>query len=133
MKIELEEPYASLYDKGYLLESKSGRKYVTFAKNSRVVTTTSYARYLLSVKEGEIIQRHLEVDHIDDDRTNDSYDNLQAITGEENRKKQLFERPAAEKHGTISCYRYCKCAKCRHGKSLYNAGKLDDYKKLNGL
>ena len=133
MKIKLEEPYAALYDTGYLLESKSGRKYVTFTKDGKVVTTTSYARYLLSVKDGEIVPPHLEVDHIDGDRTNDNINNLQAITGKENRDKHVYERPSSQKHGTLSCYRYCRCNKCLLGKKLYSSGKIDEYKKLNDM
>ena len=50
-------------------------------------TTISYARYLMSVKEGRILEDYEEVDHIDNDKSNDNIDNLQILSLDENKLK----------------------------------------------
>lgn len=91
MLIELEEPFKSMYRCGYLNDNADGRKRVAFAgTDGKIVSGMSYARYLMSVKLGYIVPDHLEVDHKDDDRTNDSIDNLQLLTEEENKLKQSY-------------------------------------------
>lgn len=40
----------------------------------------SYSRYLMCVKEGRILSKNEEVDHIDNNKTNDDPSNLQIIT-----------------------------------------------------
>jgi hypothetical protein len=47
----------------------------------------SYARYLLSVREGRWLECGEEADHKDDDRLNDDPDNLQVLTAAVNRGK----------------------------------------------
>lgn len=92
-------------------------------------TTMSYARYLYSVKEGRMLSKLEQVDHIDNDKTNDAVENLRILTARENSIKQgMLMRKSI--HGSLSCYRYCKCNKCKLGKSLYSRGNIDEYKKL---
>jgi hypothetical protein len=90
MKIELEEPFKSLWNGGYLIEgSKSagtGRKMVVLHNNSKDRTTISYARYLWIINNGDI-SSSLEVDHINNDRTDDRLENLQLLTKGENLDK----------------------------------------------
>ena len=66
----------------------------------------------MSVKLGRMLEAWEEVDHIDNDKTNDSLDNLQILCGEENRKKyRNTQNPAA--HGTYANYRHgCRCDEC---------------------
>lgn len=47
----------------------------------------SYARYLLCVQEGRLLEAGEEADHMDDDRLNDAASNLQALTKAANRRK----------------------------------------------
>jgi hypothetical protein len=53
----------------------------------------SYARYLLSVREGRLLSTEEEADHIDDDRLHDAKDNLQVLSKEENAKKYAQTNP----------------------------------------
>ena len=50
-------------------------------------TTLSHARYLMCVKEGRWLSPEEQVDHVDDDKLNDSLDNLQILSRAENIKK----------------------------------------------
>lgn len=52
----------------------------------------SYARYLMSVKLGRKLTKDEHVDHIDEDKTNDDIDNLQILTPEQNKAKNLAYR-----------------------------------------
>lgn len=89
MRIELEEPYKSMFKTGYLNVGTDGRRRVWFTdQNGITVFGTSYARYLMSVKLGYLVPDHLEVDHKDDDFTNDDINNLQLLTQEQNLLKQ---------------------------------------------
>lgn len=51
-------------------------------------STVSYARYLMAVKLGRFLTDQEEVDHIDDNRTNDDINNLQILTPKQNREKR---------------------------------------------
>lgn len=88
-KIKAEYPYDDYYI--YIVNNKNeGRRYaVLYPIDSKKCkrTTISYARYLMSIKEGRILDSNEEVDHIDEDRINDSIDNLQILNGTENKKK----------------------------------------------
>ena len=92
MWIELEEPYKALWDKGYLSVSEEGRKYLSLYKNGVRVSSTTYARYLMSVKLGHFVPDHLTVDHKDNDCTNDDPNNLQLLTQSENSLKESQRR-----------------------------------------
>ena len=91
MVINLEEPYSSLYRKGYLRISKDGRKRIDLVNNSKDRTTISYARYIMSVSLGCVLSKDYEVDHIDRDKTNDDISNLQVLSVEEHRQKTTKE------------------------------------------
>lgn len=69
---------------------KEGRWYanlIPIDSTKRRRTTMSYARYLMSVKLGRILESWEHVDHIDNDKTNDSIENLQLLTLAENNIK----------------------------------------------
>ena len=91
MVINLEEPYSSLYRKGYLRIPKDGRKMVDLFNSSEDRTTISYARYAMCVNLGYILSKDYEVDHIDRDKTNDDIINLQVLTVAEHRQKNSKE------------------------------------------
>ena len=111
MKIELKEPFKSKWKFGYLVVNSENRRNIILYNSPKERTTISYARYLMSVSLGKEIQKELVVDHIDNDQTNDTIENLQLLTLKENNKKAgLLKRK--NNHGTLSCYRYCKCTLC---------------------
>lgn len=62
------------------------RRMVTLKKPGHT-TTMAYARYLMCVKESRWLEIAEQVDHIDDDRLNDSLDNLQVLTPSANTSK----------------------------------------------
>lgn len=87
MKIELEEPYRSKWRFGYLRVSSEGRRILDLYNSDQDRTTISYARYLYGVKLGYEVPSEYEVDHSDENRLNDDVNNLQLLTGVENRLK----------------------------------------------
>ena len=90
MIIELQEPFKSLWRNGYLVINPENRRNVCLVNSEQNRTTISYARYLICVKLGYILSSEFEVDHIDDDKTNDDIGNLQVLTSEENKLKEQF-------------------------------------------
>lgn len=108
MRIELDEPYRSMYKAGYLNAGTDGRRRVWFTdENGVTVAGTSYARYLMSVKLGYLVPDHLEVDHKDNDFTNDDINNLQLLTEEQNKLKERLNYVENEQ----ACYGFT-CAYC---------------------
>ena len=88
MKITLEYPFTELYNTGYTHVGNEGRKLITLKKFNGELVGTSYARYLMAVKLGRFLTDQEEVDHIDNNKTNDDPNNLQILTPEQNREKQ---------------------------------------------
>ncbi len=134
MVIDLEEPYSSLYRKGYLRISKDGRKRVDLFNNDKDRTTISYARYIMSVSLGYVLSKDYEVDHIDRDKTNDDISNLQVLTVSEHKQKNskemttgrtctivvcencgkdLLRETSTLRYKTYYCNNYCREAKQR--------------------
>ena len=90
MKIELEEPFRSKWLHGYIRTSNEGRKIIDLYSSDTNRTTISYARYLMCVHLGYILSDEYEVDHKNDDKTDDLLTNLQVLTKEQNRLKQEY-------------------------------------------
>lgn len=84
MKIELEFPFNDIWRHGYIVINKENRRMVCLVNSKTFRTTISYARYLMCVKERRILAKNEHVDHINDDKTNDSIENLQILTQREN-------------------------------------------------
>lgn len=100
-------------------------------------TTLSYARYLMSVKEKRFLNEDEEIDHIDNDKTNDDINNLQIITPLKNKLKQativgsewvvlkcpncnkIFERKKKNTHLTKGHGKSTSC--CRKCASIFGA------------
>lgn len=57
--------------------------------------TLTYAKYILSVKLGRILNSEEEVDHINGDKTDDRTENLQILTRAQHKEKTLSETPIA--------------------------------------
>lgn len=90
LEIELEEPFKSKWQKAYLFVSTENRKTVIFSSDNRDNSITTYARYLYGVYLGYEVPSHLQVDHINNDKTDDRLENLQLLTLQENRLKEYY-------------------------------------------
>ena len=78
--IDLEYPYNEIWKKGYLNTNKENRKTLTLYNSHGDRSSTQYARYLLAVSLGRFLTEQEHVDHIDNDKTNDSLENLRVVS-----------------------------------------------------
>lgn len=104
-RIKAEYPYNDywLYKVWHKNEGRWQANLVSIS-NTKIRTTLSYARYLMSVKCGRILDKSEQVDHIDNDKSNDAIENLQILSQEENKKKQeLYYSEANPKYISLSC------------------------------
>lgn len=96
---------------GPWLNQTTGRLHVTLYKvvnYKHFQTTLTLARALMEVKLGRKLESYEEVDHIDEDRTNDSIDNLQLLSSTENVRKQHGYDNDTPQHQELVCP---KCSK----------------------
>lgn len=106
MKIDLIGPYAILYSIGYLRSDNDGRKRVDLKNSNLDRTTITYAKYLMSIKLNRVINGEIEeVDHIDNNCSNDNIENLQLLSPVEHKIKTGLERGGRT-------YVSCLCAYC---------------------
>lgn len=117
MIIQLQEPFASKWSRGYLVINNQNRRNVILFNNDADRTIISYARYLMGVKLGYFVPDHLEVDHRDDDKTNDDINNLQLLTGEENRLKEQYRQAMERTFYGFHCV-YCDTSFILSGREL---------------
>ena len=109
MKIDLEEPFKSIWNNGYIVINPENRRNVILFNSRNDRTTISYARYLMSVHLGYIVPDEYEVDHRDDDKTNDDINNLQLLTKEQNKlKQQYYFTMYEQEHCGFTCP-ICEC------------------------
>lgn len=88
MKIKLDYPFDMEWKHGYLrVDKKTGRKRLDLYNSPSDRSTISYARYLKCVDLGYILTEDYEVDHRDNNCTNDDLDNLNVLTKEEHLKR----------------------------------------------
>lgn len=73
---------------------KDGRKIVILYKSKKQRTTRQYAKVVLEVKIGRRLLSGEEVDHIDEDHTNDDPNNLGILS-----KRQNIQKALKNKHG----------------------------------
>lgn len=107
MTFKPEHPFSN-YSKGYHTFNKiSGRHEVTLYDKSIGTKRLSRARYNMCVNLGYEPDSNIHVDHINEDKTNDSIENLQLLTHSENVKKHFdFRRnwePMKEKYICSEC------------------------------
>lgn len=107
MKIILEKPFTLNWKYGYLRVNNDNRKIVDLYLNNNTRTSISYARYLMCIKIGYILSSEYEVDHINNDKTDDRIENLQILTCEQNKEKENL-RYLLEEQKTFGYY----CAYC---------------------
>ena len=89
--LELKYPFSEDYKRGYLNTNKEPRRVVSLISNDGSRTSVSYARYLMSCELKRYLNKDEQVDHIDNDKMNDSVKNLQILSHTENNiKKNVF-------------------------------------------
>lgn len=111
-KVQAEYPYDNYYL--YVVHhKKENRNYVVLIpihpNEGLHRTTLSYARYLMSIKLKRFLSSDEQVDHIDNDKTNDSIENLQILTRRENNIKECL------RHNKKVLIYKCPCC----GKTFY--------------
>ena len=118
MKIELKPPYCYDYKSGYLIDGSENRKMVVLIANDDSKHCTSYARYLIAVNRGSYLNEDETVDHIDENKTNDSIENLQILSRKDNVKKHVESVKKPFEHGTYRMYHVgkCRCLLCKKAK-----------------
>lgn len=108
MIIELEEPFKSKWKRGYMMPSRENRMMVYLYNTPKDRSTISYAKYIYGVHLGYEVPEGLEVDHINNDKTDDRLENLQLLTREQNKKKYVhWYRENNNVQTTLSC-RNCR-------------------------
>lgn len=104
MKIVLEFPYNEKYRLGYLVTNSENRKNIILFNSNKDRSTVSYARYLMAVKEGRFLTSSEQVDHINEDKTDDRIENLQILSPiENNRKHRISKGTLGETKIKFSC------------------------------
>ena len=112
MKIPVEPPFDKRWKHAYIVTNKENRNMVCLVNDRVDRTTMALARYRMAVKLGRMLEDDEQVDHIDNDKTNDAIDNLQILTPEKNREKYHATQPH-DVHGTSSMYhKGCRCKAC---------------------
>jgi HNH endonuclease len=79
-------PYDGYKVYGPYLHKKEGRRMIVLVSGIHR-TSTSYARYLMSMKLGRLLDPLEEVDHKDDNKLNDDINNLQILNHQQNSSK----------------------------------------------
>ena len=92
-RIQADFPFSNfwLYKVWHSKEGRWQANLVSIA-NIKERTTVSYARYLYSVSIGRELLKDEHVDHIDEDKSNDTLSNLQLLSPEENKRKSEAHR-----------------------------------------
>jgi hypothetical protein len=91
--IKLQAPYTDKWKYGSLGEKRdkngqSGRMTLALRDGNGKSGSVQWARYKMAVKLGRYLKPEEEVDHIDNDHSNNDISNLQLITPKNNKKKQ---------------------------------------------
>ncbi len=132
MKLDkVDYPYSDLYQTGYLYKNRKDGRSMVVLIGSAGRLTTAYARYLMAVKLGRFLTAEETVDHIDENHSNDSLENLQLLTLADNIKKSPHKKK--NEHGTNAMYaRGCRCELCvaysRNRQRAFRAANPDKIK-----
>lgn len=96
--------YPFLQYNGYLIVNNQNRRMVILRNScTKDMTTISYARYLICVKEKRMLSKEEQVDHIDEDKTNDSVNNLQILSVGDNIRKNFSNTNRTELMVKLKC------------------------------
>lgn len=102
-KIELKPPFSNDWRKGYLVINRERRRNVVLYNSNTDRSTVSYARYLYEVSLGTYLNKDLQVDHINGDKTDDNLINLQVLTAKENVNKLLKQTNTTKTLVELKC------------------------------
>lgn len=103
MKIDLQFPFNKDYISGYKVFSQGRYNIILREKISKKLTTTSFARYLMSVKLKRYLSENEHVDHINNKKTDDRIENLQILTQQQNNLKHAKEIVGGRKYLQVKC------------------------------
>ena len=82
MKLQIEPPFVGQWKHAYVVRNKENRNMVCLFNSNKDRTTIALARYRMAVKLGRMLRDDEQVDHIDNDKTNDDINNLQILSAE---------------------------------------------------
>ena len=87
--LKIEGPYSDLFLYGFLTLHKSSNRRIVRLYNpiNKKNLLIQYSKYIYTVYYNKFIPDGVEVDHIDNDFTNDDINNLQLLTRKENYEK----------------------------------------------
>lgn len=129
-------PYDNCSSNGPHLHKGSGRYCLFIHSPDGSKVYTQYSRYLVSVKLGRLLLDSESVDHIDEDKTNDSIDNLTVLSMSENSIKGLrYNFPDGQSRVQLVCPECKSYFSIRKANSFVERGKLYNAcsRKCNGL
>ena len=110
----------------YKIFHKNEQRYyicLTSINDEKIRHTISYARYLMSVKMGRFLTDEETVDHIDNDKLNDSIDNLQILSLADNNRKEANR--IGKKMVILMCPNCHKIfERCRHQSNICRLFKI---------
>lgn len=100
-------PFCEYMVYGPILHKKEGRRIIVLVPVDREHgpkrTSTSYARYLMSVDLGRPLLPSEHVDHIDENKLNDSLSNLQLLSIGENNSKYRAAKGIKKAIAILAC------------------------------
>lgn len=95
MKIELKNPFLEEYKAAYVVINKEPRRVCILVRKDNSKTSMSYARYLMTCHLNRFLEKHEHVDHIDNDKMNDTIENYQILSQTQNNIKSKNPRKTA--------------------------------------
>lgn len=106
MRKKADFPFNEFYLYGPIWHQRIGRYMINLVpiekeKNKR--TSMSYARYVMSVNLKRILDKNENVDHVNGDKTDDRFENLQILSRKENNKKAIKEQNRTRLVADIVC------------------------------
>ena len=98
-------PFEKFYISSIFIDKREGRKriWLRHETNPEENLTMYYSRYRMQVLIGRFLSKDEEVDHIDNNKFNDSDNNLQILSVDEHRKKSAQEKEKMAPKITICC------------------------------
>ena len=140
-KIEIDPLFADKWDAAYVVHHKKENRRYVILRNSKTDkrTTIQYAKYLMCIKLGRLLNANEQVDHIDGDKMNDSIDNLQVLKREDHLKKTAAEntgraeearRKRVPRHGPYWEHKKygCNCPECVAAYKEYSCRKTAEHR-----
>jgi hypothetical protein len=87
----------------YANPANDGRSHIILFDGGSNIRTISWPRAMMEVKWRRLLRDDEQVDHIDDDPTNDAYENFQVLTPSANMLKQRAKNGTSMKTGDFIC------------------------------